>query len=94
VEHTTSVYSGLLRMADLAALSPNLSFPLYVVAPDARLAKVRRELSRPTFRALGLDRRCRFFSGEALLRALPSLMRWATGPGAIEKLAEAARADD
>ena len=88
VEHTTSVYSGLLRMADLAALSPNLNFPLYVVAPASRLAKVRRELVRPTFRALGLDRRCRFFSGESLLKALPNLARWATGPDAIEKLAE------
>jgi hypothetical protein len=93
VEHTTSVYSGLLRMADLAALSPNLSFPLYVVAPAARLAKVRRELVRPTFRSLGLDRRCRFFSSEALLRALPGLTRWATGPEAIEKLAETVPAD-
>ena len=94
VEHTTSVYSGLLRMADLAALSPNLSFPLYIVAPAARLAKVRRELARPTFRALGLHQRCRFFSSEALLRALPGLSRWATGPDAIEKLADAAPVAD
>lgn len=94
VEHTTSVYSGLLRMADLAALSPNLNFPLYVVAPESRLAKVRRELVRPTFRALGLDRRCRFFSSGALLKALPSLARWATGPDAIEKLAESAVTTD
>ncbi len=94
VEHTTSVYSGLLRMADLAALSPNLSFPLYVVVPASRLPKVRRELVRPTFRALGLDHRCRFFSSEALLKALPSLARWATGPEAIEKLAEAVMAAD
>jgi hypothetical protein len=94
VEHTTSVYSGLLRMADLAALAPNLNFPLYVVAPASRLAKVRRELLRPTFRALELDRRCRFFSSEALLRALPSLARWATGPDAIEKLAESATTND
>ena len=93
VEHTTSVYSGLLRMADLAALSPNLSFPLYVVAPASRLPRVRRELVRPTFRALALDRRCRFFSSEALLKALPSLARWATGPDAIEKLAEMVTTD-
>jgi len=94
VEHTTSIYSGLLRMADLAALSPNLSFPLYVVAPASRLPRVRRELVRPTFRSLGLDRRCRFFSGEALLKALPSIARWATGPEAIEKLAEMVMAGD
>lgn len=94
VEHTTSVHSGLLRMADLAALSPNLSFPLYVVAPSARLSKVKRELARPTFRALGLDRRCGYFSSEALLRALPSLTRWATGPEAIQKLAELTISED
>jgi type II restriction enzyme len=93
VEHTTSVYSGLLRMADLAALSPNLTFPLYVVAPASRLPRVRRELVRPTFRALALDRRCRFFSSEALLKALPNLARWATGPDAIEKLAEMVTTD-
>ena len=93
VERTTSVYSGLLRMADLAALSPNLIFPLYVVAPASRLPRVRRELVRPTFRALELDRRCRFFSSEALLKALPNLARWATGPDAIEKLAETVTTD-
>jgi hypothetical protein len=54
---------------------------------------VRRELVRPTFRALALDRRCRFFSSEALLKALPNLARWATGPDAIEKLAEMVTTD-
>jgi hypothetical protein len=92
VEHTSSIYSGLLRMADLAALSPNLNFPLYIVAPAKRLAKVRRELARPTFQALELHRRCAFFSGEALLDAADSIMRWASGPAAIEKLA--LRADE
>jgi hypothetical protein len=87
VEHTTSVYSGLLRMADLAALSPNLNFPLYIVAPRERLDKVRRELARPTFQMLELHRRCAFFSSEALLDAAESMMRWASGPAAIEKLA-------
>ncbi|HET7037961.1 MAG TPA: EVE domain-containing protein, partial [Thermomicrobiaceae bacterium] len=44
IENTTTVYSGLLRMADLVALQPNLSIPLYVVAPDERQDKVRREI--------------------------------------------------
>jgi len=68
--------------------APTRVIPLYVVAPASRLPRVRRELMRPAFRALALDRRCRFFSSEALLKALPSLARWATGPDAIEKLAE------
>ena len=92
IEHTTSVYSGLLRLADLAALSPNLRFPMYVVAPRARLDKVRRELSRPSFRALGLHTRCALISAESLLDASDSIARWATDPSAIERLAT--RADD
>lgn len=88
VEHTTSIYSGLLRMADLASLSPNLNFRLYIVAPAARLAKVRRELQRPVFQLLELHRRCGFFSAEALLEASDGMMRWASGPDAIERLAE------
>ena len=87
IEHTTSVYSGLLRLADLAALSPNLSFPVYIVAPRARLEKVRRELSRPSLRALGLHLRCAMISGEALLDAADSIARWATDASAIERLA-------
>ncbi|HKG90626.1 MAG TPA: hypothetical protein VKA84_01970 [Gemmatimonadaceae bacterium] len=88
VEHTTSVFSGLLRMADLAALSPNLNFPLYIVAPADRLEKVRRELMRPTFQTLELHRRCAFFSSESLVETAESIMRWATGPAAIDRLAE------
>jgi predicted RNA-binding protein len=36
IESTTSIYSGLLRMADLIAMQPNLNIPLYLVAPDDR----------------------------------------------------------
>jgi hypothetical protein len=88
VERTTSVHSGLLRMADLAALSPNLSFPLYVVAPRARLERVRRELSRPTFQRMELHRRCGFFAEEELIDAAAGIARWAGGPAAIGRLAE------
>jgi type II restriction enzyme len=87
VEHTTSVYSGLLRMADLASLSPNLRFPLYVVAPKERLDKVRRELSRPTLQALGLHRRSAFFSSEALEEAAPAILQWGSDISAIDRIA-------
>src|SRR5260221_1554744 len=87
VEHTTSIYSGLLRMSDLVVSSPNIKFPLYIVTPKARLDKVRRELSRPTFQALELHKLCGFFSEEKLLEEAESIMRWATDPSAIERLA-------
>lgn len=88
VEMTTSVYSGILRMADLATLAPNLSFPLYIVAPERRLEKVRRELARPVFRRLDLPRRCAYFSVEALTEAAESIMRWGTGAEVLERLAQ------
>ncbi len=52
VEHTTSVYSGILRMADLLALQPNMDIKLHIVAPQARREKVFSEIRRPVFSLL------------------------------------------
>jgi hypothetical protein len=68
IEHTTSVYSGLLRMSDLLAMQPNLNIPLYLVAPAARRDRVMTEVNRPTFSRLSppLSRACRFVSFSGL----------------------------
>ncbi len=87
IEHTTSIYSGLLRLSDLTASSPNLNFPLYIVTPEKRLDKVRRELSRPTFQMLELHKQCGFFSFEGLMREADNIIKWATDPTAIGRLA-------
>jgi len=52
VEHTSAIYSGLLRMSDLISMQPNLKINLYIVAPDDRRDKVFNELNRPTFARL------------------------------------------
>ena len=52
VEHTTSVYSGILRMADLLALQPNMDIKLHIVAPGAKPEKVFQEIRRPVFSLL------------------------------------------
>jgi hypothetical protein len=52
VEHTTSIYSGILRMADLLALQPNMDIRLHLVAPQSRRDKVFQELKRPVFSLL------------------------------------------
>ena len=49
VEHTTSIYSGILRMADLVALQPDISIKLHIVAPLDRQDKFLNEISRPVF---------------------------------------------
>ena len=52
VEHTTAIYSGLLRMADLLALQPNLQIQLHIVAPIDRRKKFFSEVKRPVFSLL------------------------------------------
>jgi hypothetical protein len=49
IEHSTSVYSGILRLSDLRAEAPNSNYPLFIVASEDRRRKVFDELSRPTF---------------------------------------------
>ncbi|MHB9032310.1 MAG: hypothetical protein ACYC6L_04595 [Anaerolineae bacterium] len=52
VEHTTSIYSGILRMADLLSLQPNMDIKLHIVAPDVKREKVFSEIRRPVFSLL------------------------------------------
>lgn len=68
IEHTTSIYSGLLRMADLISLVPNLNLPLHIVAPDSRKEKVFREINRPVFQLMEgrLSKRCTFISYDSV----------------------------
>jgi hypothetical protein len=72
IESTTSIYSGLLRMADLISMQPNLTIPLYLVAPDERREKVLTEVNRPTFSRLKppMNQMCRFVSFSALREAV------------------------
>ncbi len=49
IEHSTSVYSGILRLSDLRALTPNSIYPMFIVADRDRKNKVFSELQRPTF---------------------------------------------
>ena len=69
VEHTTSIYSGILRMADLLALQPNMNIKLHLVAPDERRDKVFQEIQRPVFSLLDeapLSERCTFISYDSV----------------------------
>jgi len=88
VEHSTSIFSGLLRMSDLVTLQPNIAFPLYIVTSTTRIAEVKKQLARPTFQYLDLHKRCGFFAYEELIREFDNIMRWARTSDAINSLAE------
>lgn len=69
VEHTTAVYSGILRMADLLALQPNMDIKLHIVAPAAKREKVFQEIRRPVFSLLEkgpLAESCTYLSYDSL----------------------------
>ncbi|HEX2912867.1 MAG TPA: EVE domain-containing protein [Chloroflexia bacterium] len=69
VEHTTSIYSGILRMADLLALQPNMDIKLHIVAPLVRREKVFQEIRRPVFSLLEkgpLSESCTYISYDSL----------------------------
>ena len=72
VEHTTSIYSGLLRMSDLLYMQPTITIKLYLVAPDERYAKFVKEVPRPTFASSNkpLHTVCSFLPYSKLCRRL------------------------
>ncbi len=61
VEHSTPIYSALLRFNDVHLVAPNLGARFSVVANDARHSLFVRQLARPTFQASGLGGLCTFF---------------------------------
>lgn len=75
IESTTSIYSGLLRMSDLISMQPNISIPLYIVAPDERRAKVISEVNRPTFSRLDtpLNQLCSYIPFSVLRKKLAQI---------------------
>jgi len=89
VERTTSISSGLLRMCDLLSLVPALNVKLYVVAPRAREKKVLAQLARPTFRKIGLSKRCRYIPTEHLYSLLDKLGGFEHGidPSILDEIA-------
>lgn len=49
IEHSTSIYSGILRLSDLRSVAPNSNYPLFIVAPREKRPQVFEQVRRPTF---------------------------------------------
>jgi len=87
VEHTTSIYSGIVRLLDLAlGAGAGTAHGLYLVAPDAREADVRAQLARPAFARIG-DLGVRFIPYGALAEHRENMARFGSGTKAIEAIA-------
>jgi len=60
IEHSTPIYSALLRFNDVHILAPRLGAAYSVVSNEARRSLFVRQLGRPTFKASGLAEACNF----------------------------------
>lgn len=52
VEKSTSIYSGMLRLLDLASSLGDRKYDFFLVAPDSREKDIVAQLQRPAFQAL------------------------------------------
>lgn len=60
VEHSTPIYSGLLRFNDVHLVAPSFRPRFGIVANDIRRDAFVRQLNRPTFARSGLNELCSF----------------------------------
>ena len=86
VEHSTSIYSGIVRMLDLALSDEQSLCGMYLVAPDAREGEVRAQLRRPAFSRVA-DLKVRYLPYGDLERHREAIMRFGRGLHPVEQLA-------
>jgi hypothetical protein len=60
VEHSTPIYSGLLRFNDVHLMSPNAKATYSIVSNDDRRTSYIKQLNRPTFVMSKLSENCTF----------------------------------
>ncbi len=86
VEHSTSIYSGIVRMLDLAlGTDANALEGLFLVAPNGREAEVRAQLSRPAFSRVA-DLKVRYLPYGELESHRDSIARFGSGMKAIHAI--------
>jgi type II restriction enzyme len=84
VEHTTSIYSGIVRLLDLSMGAPaSVACELSILAPDAREADVQAQLRRPAFRGVA-ELRVRYLPYSELEQHRATMARFGEGLKAIQ----------
>lgn len=88
VEHSTSIYSGIVRMLDLALGVPDHDgSTFFLVAPDSRENDVRTQFARPAFSRVS-ELNVRYISYGELAKHRESIARFGNGEKAILAISE------
>lgn len=88
VEHSTSIYSGIVRMLDLAlGTELGASSVLFLVAPNSRRDEVRQQLNRPAFSRVA-ELGIRYLSYSELQQHRGAIARFGTGLGPMLQISE------
>ncbi len=87
VEHSTSIYSGIVRMLDLALCADDLhrGTAMFLVAPDAREGEVRAQLERPAFSRVA-DLNLRYLPYGELEKHREAIARFGAGLKGVEAI--------
>ena len=85
VEHSTSIYSGIVRMLDLVLGPVQRLSHLFLVAPDNREDDVRSQLARPAFSRIG-DVGVRFIPYSELTGNRDNIARFGSGIRPMEAI--------
>ena len=87
VEHSTSIYSGIVRLLDVAlGTDGDAERGLFLVAPDDREDEVRAQLARPPF-SRASDLRVRYLPYGELEQHREAMARFGHGMKAVEAIA-------
>lgn len=87
VEKSTSIYSGILRMEDLARSITDCTCHFYLVAPDQREKDVMAQLARPAFRSDLADISLAFIAFNNLYENCDALCKFGEDHTILQKIA-------
>lgn len=68
VEHSTPIYSGLLRLNDILLTNMSITSTFSIVSNTIRNSAFSKQINRPTFRVSGLLDRCNFLDYQTVYK--------------------------
>lgn len=89
IEHSTSIYSGILRMKDLALSVPDQQCHFYLVAPESREKEVMAQMLRPGLKGGGEAFRLGYLPSGELREQCEALCRYGVDRSVLLKVARA-----